>query len=145
MGSEYPSIIAGLNSDLQYKNWNISFSGRLHLGNYMWNAENYSSFYYSLTSYNCSRLLNESRLYTPSSQSDYYVENASFFRMDFISLGYKFTNLISEKIVLNVSAALQNAFVITKYRGQDPEATGGITDFGFPRPRIASLRLSVDF
>lgn len=144
VGSIYPSVVAGLNSSLQYKGWDFSFSGRLHLGNYMWNEERSSATYDNLINRNCSRLLNESQLYMQSGESDYYVEKASFFRMDFISLGYKFPDLMSDKVVLRVSAALQNAFVITRYGGRDPEVANG-NPYVFPRPRTAMLELSIDF
>ena len=78
--------------------------------------------------------------------SDYYVENASFFRLDNINLGYNFGNILRNKTTLRVSANIQNVFVITKYSGTDPEnANNGIDNNIYPRPRIYSIGANLDF
>jgi len=65
--------------------------------------------------------------------------------MDYINLGYNLRIKNLEKIQFNISATLQNAFVVTSYRGQDPEVVGGVSDFDYPRPRTFSLNISADF
>ena len=79
--------------------------------------------------------------------SDHYLEKANFLRMDFINIGYNFGKLgfTKEKIGLNANFVVQNAFVITKYSGQDPEIGGGIDNNFYPRPRVYSVNLTFDF
>ncbi len=86
--------------------------------------------------------------------SDYYIQNASFLRMDNINIGYNFGRLSHTRTNLRVSAGVQNVFVITKYKGLDPEI-GANSDFGlgtpgidnnlYPRPRVYNLGLNLDF
>jgi iron complex outermembrane receptor protein len=76
--------------------------------------------------------------------SDYYVENASFLKMDNISLGYNFGK-ISENVNLNITGMVQNVFTITKYTGVDPEIQNGMDNSFYPRPRIFSLSLDLQF
>jgi iron complex outermembrane receptor protein len=65
--------------------------------------------------------------------------------MEFISLGYTFERLLSDRVSLKASAVLQNAFLITGYKGQDPETASGVSSYSYPRARTASLELSLDF
>jgi hypothetical protein len=79
--------------------------------------------------------------------SDYFIENASFFRLDNINLGYNYGQVLKGKATLRLAASIQNVFVITKYRGLDPEnaSDGGVDGNIYPRPRIFSLGLNFDF
>jgi iron complex outermembrane receptor protein len=79
--------------------------------------------------------------------SDYYIENASFIRLDNINLGYTVGKVFSNKASLRLSASAQNVFVITKYKGLDPENSGasGVDNTIYPRPRIISLGANLDF
>ena len=77
--------------------------------------------------------------------SDYYVENASFLRLDNLTFGYNFGRVIGNRATLRLNATFQNLFVITKYSGLDPEISGGIDNNFYPRPRIGSLGLNLDF
>ena len=77
--------------------------------------------------------------------SDYWMENASFFRMDNINVGYNFGKVFNNKANLRLSANVQNAFVITKYKGLDPEQSGGIDNNLYSRPRIFVLGIGLDF
>jgi iron complex outermembrane receptor protein len=81
----------------------------------------------------------------PKYWSDYYIEDASFFRMDNVNLGYQFNNLAKKKVDLYLSLTVQNAFVITKYKGLDPEVFNGIDGNIYPRPRVFLLGLKLDF
>ena len=76
--------------------------------------------------------------------SDYYVKNASFFRMDNISIGYDLGE-IRKGVRMRLSGNVQNAFVITKYDGLDPEVFGGIDNTFYPRPRTYVLGVNLDF
>ena len=85
---------------------------------------------------------------TQQSLSDFYLEDASFFRMDNITFAYQLDEFFSDRIGASLSFTVQNAFVITDYTGLDPEILGG--DIGLdnnlvPRPRTYTLGLLVNF
>ena len=77
--------------------------------------------------------------------SDYYVENASFLRMDYFNIGYNAGALAGKNTNLRISLNVQNVFTITKYKGMDPEVAGGIDNNFYPRPRIFSITAGLDF
>jgi len=77
--------------------------------------------------------------------SDYYVQNASFIRCDNISFGYSFKKLFGVIDSGRVFATVQNPFVITKYKGLDPEISGGIDNNIYPRPIITLMGLTLNF
>ncbi len=148
--SPAPDYILGFSTSYQYKNWSLSTSLRANIGNYVYNGMSMNSGALGTMSYNTSQLnnLNKSYLETgfESRQylSDYYVENASFLKMDYLSLGYNFDK-ISDKYMLSLSAMVQNVFTITKYSGVDPEVPNGMDNSFYPRPRIFSLNLGFQF
>jgi iron complex outermembrane receptor protein len=74
-----------------------------------------------------------------------FVENASFLRMDNISLGYTFQKWLAGKASLRLSAGVQNVFTITDYSGLDPEITGGIDNTIYPRQRTFLFGANVKF
>jgi iron complex outermembrane receptor protein len=76
--------------------------------------------------------------------SDYYVQNGSFVRLDNINLGYD-AGKIGKNINLRITANIQNVFLITKYKGIDPEIAGGMDNNIYPRPRTYVLGLNLDF
>lgn len=76
--------------------------------------------------------------------SDYYVQNASFLRMDNINFGYD-AGEIAKNVRLRITANIQNVFVITKYKGVDAEIAGGIDNTVYPRPRTYVLGVNLDF
>jgi iron complex outermembrane receptor protein len=80
----------------------------------------------------------------PRLWSDYYIENASFLRMDNINLGFN-VGKISKNTSLRLSANVQNVFVITNYTGLDPEIPSGIDNNFYPRPRTYALGFNLDF
>jgi iron complex outermembrane receptor protein len=75
--------------------------------------------------------------------SDYFVTNASFLRMDNINIGYTFDNILKSKASITLNGTVQNAFVLTKYKGIDPELGSGIDNNFYPRPRIFVLGLTL--
>lgn len=147
----------GISSNLQYKNWSFAFSGRANFNNYVYNNVNsanavYRELYHPEGPYlaNIATAVKETGFYNPQYFSDYYIENASFFRMDMISLSYLFKDLTkasSGKTPLNlgVSFTMNNAFVITKYSGLDPEVNGGIDNNIYPRPVTYVLGVNLQF
>lgn len=150
--SPNPTVQMGINSSLGYKRWDFSFSGRLSLGNYNYNnaasGSTYRGFYSSLGYLaNQTKAAEETKFTTAleTNLSDFYIENASFFRMDNISLGYTLPNYVNNRLKLRLNAGVQNAFVITKYKGLDPEISGGLDNNFFPRARIFQLGLNCNF
>ena len=77
--------------------------------------------------------------------SDIFVENASFFRLDNVNLGYNFKDIFAPGSSLRVYAMAQNVLVITKYSGVDPEVFGGIDNGYYQMPRVYSLGLNFNF
>ncbi|RYD95784.1 MAG: SusC/RagA family TonB-linked outer membrane protein [Sphingobacteriales bacterium] len=145
-----PTVQMGINSRVSYKRWDFSFSGRLSLGNYNYNNVASGSTYrglYSSLGYiaNQTKAAEETQFTTAlqTNMSDYYIQNASFFRMDNINLGYNFPDI--KKLKLRLNAGVQNVFVITKYKGLDPEIAGGLDNNFFPRARIFQLGLNCTF
>jgi iron complex outermembrane receptor protein len=146
-----PDVFMGFSSYYRYKDFDFTFSGRINIGNYVYNNMKSTSGTYS-DLYNPSEFLNnittdiyESKFTSPCYNSDYYIENGSFLRMDNISVGYNFTNIIKYITNLRVYATCQNAFLITKYGGLDPEVDNGIDNNLYPRPRNFQFGVSVQF
>lgn len=146
-----PDFLIGLSSRVSYKNFDFSFSGRLNLNNYVYN-NNASSMalyqnLYNQSGFNSNILkdVEKTEFTTAQYWSDIYLENASFFRMDNMSLGYSFDQLLTEKLNGRIAFTVQNAFVITNYTGLDPEVSGGIDDNIYPRPTTYMLGLNLNF
>ena len=146
-----PDMTFGLSSRFEYQNWDASFSARANIGNYMYNnvlSNNniYSGMYVSeLFLSNSLASIQDVGFQNAQYQSDYYIVNASFFRMDNITVGYTFNELLKEDMSLRLSATVQNAFVITEYEGLDPEVFNGIDNNMYPRPRSFMLGLNLNF
>lgn len=147
-----PKTYFGLTSDYRYQKWNIGFVARASLGNYVYNNVASSTGVQrnilnplGITN-NGSNSVLESGLTGNSAQdvlSDYWVQNASFFRMDNIHLGYNFGKVFSNRGDLSINANVQNVFIITKYKGVDPEVSSGLDNNFYPRPRIYSLGVNL--
>ena len=129
--SPAPDYIFGLSTSLRYKKWNLGMSFRANVGNYVYNGMAMNTGAWSTVSYNSYQLnnLNHSFLNTGFKNrqylSDYYVENASFLKMDNLTLGYNFGRVLN-CFNLNASAMVQNVFCITQYKGVDPEVPNGM-------------------
>ena len=78
-------------------------------------------------------------------RSDYYLRNAGFVRCDNITLGYTWPNLLNNNLRLRLYGAVQNPFVISKYKGIDPEISGGIDNSTYPRPVSYTVGLIATF
>jgi iron complex outermembrane receptor protein len=147
-----PDMSFGISSGLSYKNWYFSFSGRANIGNYVYynvDSENgvYERLYRPEGPYlsNIVSSVYESNFTTPYFYSDYYLKDGSFFRMDNISLSYRLQDVVTEGTSLTISATVNNAFVITKYDGLDPEVINGIDNRIYPRPTTYVLGLNLKF
>lgn len=148
--SPAPKYMLGFNSQFSYKDWNLSFVLRSNIGNYVYNNVKSNRAAYSVV-IDANKYLGNTVpdvLFTGFNNtqffSDYYVENASFLRMDNLQVGYNFGK-IGKNVSLRLSAIAQNLFVITKYTGIDPEIYSGIDNNIYPKTRIFSLGASVDF
>ena len=143
--------ILGFSTNLQWKKWTLGFSLRANIGNYVYNGNAMSMGAWETVSYNTYQLnnLNASYLKTGFQHrqrlSDYYLENASFLKMDNISLRYTFGKISDWCSNLYVGAMIQNVFTLTKYSGVDPEVPNGCDNSFYPRPRTFSLSVGVDF
>lgn len=148
--SPAPDFIFGFSTSLNYKKWTLSTSLRANVGNYVYNGMAMNTGAWGTMSYNSYQLnnLHSSFLKTgfQSRQhlSDYYVENASFLKMDNLSLSYNFGRLC-RWFSLNASVMVQNVFCVTKYSGVDPEVPSGMDASFYPRPRTYSLSLGLEF
>lgn len=76
--------------------------------------------------------------------SDYYLENASFLKMDNLQLAYDFGE-VYKSLHLYISAMIQNVFTATKYKGVDPESSSGVDTAVYPRPRTFSMTIGLNF
>ncbi|MGM9479007.1 SusC/RagA family TonB-linked outer membrane protein [Pedobacter sp. GSP4] len=145
-----PKVFLGFSNNLSYKKWNLSFTLRANLGNYVYN-NNFSQAGNLAQILGTSVILNGSPNYLATNftaqqlLSDYYIQNASFLRMDNVNLGYSFGQLLKSKANLQLTASVQNVFVITKYKGLDPEVASGVDNNIYPRPRIFSLGLNLNY
>ena len=148
--SPAPKYIMGLSTSLRYKQLTLGMSFRANIGNYVYNGMAMNAGAWETVSYNNSQLnnLNASFLKTGFKTrqylSDYYVENASFLKLDNLSLSYN-VGKISKWASLTVSAMVQNVFTITGYSGADPEVPNGMDNSFYPRPRTYSLSLGLQF
>jgi TonB-linked SusC/RagA family outer membrane protein len=146
--SAYPTVFLGFHSEFRYTRWTLGFSMRAELGNYVYNNLKANSYYTGMANStgslsNASSGLLQDNFQTAQYLSDYFLENASFLRMDNISLGYNFGKVIAGKIGVKLSGTVQNAFTITRYAGLNPEVYGGIDNNFYPLPRIYSLGLNL--
>ena len=142
----------GISSNFSYKQWSFSFAGRANFGNYMYNnvqSENgwYNRLYRPEGPYigNITTAISNTNFQSAQYHSDYYVQDASFFRMDNITLSYTFANIMQNRVKLELSATVNNAFVITKYDGIDPEVNNGIDNNVYPRSRVWMFGINLLF
>jgi TonB-dependent starch-binding outer membrane protein SusC len=143
--------IFGFSTQAQYKNLSVGFVMRGNVGNYMYNNvySNNGVFRALVGGTNVISNGSPNVLATGFNNnqyfSDYYIQNASFLRMDNITVGYNLGNLFGKKITANLTGIVQNVFTVTKYKGLDPEIAGGIDNNFYPRPRTYSLGLNLGF
>ena len=155
-GDPNPDFYYGLNLKLSYRNWDFGFNGHGSIGYKVFNdfASNHSTAYFDVNAGNLPNFATAVKRtgFTQISGdyqffSDFYLEDASFFRMDDINLGYTFRDINEKGANIRVAASCQNVFVITNYSGIDPEinSADGVDRTFWPRPRTFSVRLNVNF
>jgi len=147
-----PTVLLGLSSQVAYKRWSLGIAAHGSYNNYLYN--NFASRTGVLNAIqNGSLLTNGSRDYLNTGfrnqqyLSDYYLQNASFLRLDNINMGYNFGKILRNKASLRLQGSVQNVLVITKYKGLDPEISSstGVDNNIYPRPRVFSIGANLDF
>ncbi len=148
--SPAPDWMFGLSTSFTWKKLTLSTTLRSNVGNYIFNGMAMNTGALETLSYNSYQInrLHRSFLSTGFSkrqyESDYYLEDASFLKMDNIQLSYDFGK-VTRWMGLSLSAMVQNVFTLTRYSGVDPECPGGIDISVYPRPRIYSLTIGLEF
>jgi len=148
-----PEAFFGFTTNVNYKKFNAGFVIRANVGNYVYNNVNSTLgtnnviFGNGYLNNAYSDLLNTGFTGTKAGYilSDYYIQNASFLRMDNFNLGYDLGKVFKESANLRINANVQNVFVITKYKGLDPEIQGGVDNNFYPRPRTFTIGANLDF
>ena len=156
--SPAPDVIMGLTTKFIYKNWDFSAAFHASIGNYV--------FYDFLNSKAVLAKINDDNLFRnttaeavdlgfmgktelATNTSDYFVRNASYLKCSNMTLGYSFPALFkagAEKICSGrIFFTVQNPFIITKYKGIDPEVSSGIDSNPYPRPISFQLGLNLNF
>ena len=150
-----PDVTMGLSSKVIYKSFDLGFTLRASIGNYIYNdvAANRANVgqggVWSTSGFFVNKPMSafETNFVGKTNWyfSDYYVQNASYLRCDNITLGYSFKSLFKGISSGRLSATLQNPFVITKYKGLDPEVFDGRDNNIYPRPIMTVIGLSLNF
>ena len=153
-------VTMGFASRFEYRNWDLGFALRASLGNYV-----YNDAFASTSNMSNSEIFVKSKFLvnrptdvvadnwlsteTTSTQTDYWVQNASFLKLDNVTLGYSFANLLKQGswngITGRVYGTVNNVFCLTKYKGLDPEVFNGIDNNLYPRPISFILGLNLNF
>ncbi|MPM10473.1 TonB-dependent receptor SusC [bioreactor metagenome] len=151
--SPAPKYYFGFSNMFTIRNFDLGFNLRANLGNYMFNdfaAGNSTTYNFSNQGFltNMVDVVNRTGFTRSNSpqqiKSDYFIEDASFIKMDNITLGYNFNKIFKSSIAGRLAFSVQNVFVITNYTGLDPEGWG-IDNNIWPRPRIYTLGLNLTF
>ena len=148
-----PDYFFGFTSNLSYGNFDFSFAGRANVGNYVYNnVQSSGGFYNNLYISNGggwlgnpNKIVKEVDFQNARYISDYYIQPASFLRLDHVTLGYNFGGMIDKISFLKLYATIQNPLLITDYVGIDPEIAGGIDNNIYPRSRTFLFGLNARF
>ncbi|MBE9585553.1 SusC/RagA family TonB-linked outer membrane protein [Mucilaginibacter sp. JRF] len=150
-----PRAFFGLSTSVNYKKWSAGMVLRGSLGNYLYNnvfssTGTLRNVFNPIGGYlnNASTNVLETNFQGAGDafySSDYFVQNASFLRIDNVNIGYDFGKVFNSAASLRLYGNVQNAYVFTKYKGLDPEVNSGIDNNFYPRPRTFVLGLNLDF
>ena len=148
----FADIIMGFTETIKWKSWDLTATARASLGNYAYN--NVASNSVLNQAWNSFEILNNihsdylstgfENLTENSLLSDHYIQEASFFKIDNITLGYTIPDFLGE-CNLRIYGSLQNVATFTNYDGIDPEIYGGIDNNFYPRPRTGVFGINIDF
>ena len=148
--SSLPKYMFGFSTNFQYKSWSAGTSLHANVGHYIFYKpmDNTIAMTGWTTSQNLSTMYYDSMFgHTDQYQgySDYYLQNASFLKMDNAYLAYDFGKIIpGQNIRLKVNASVQNVFTLTKFTGLDPESNSGSQN-AYPVPRVFAFGLNLNF
>lgn len=154
--SAAPKFYYGVNVKVAYRHWDFGLNGHGSAGTWVFNdfasANSTASLDLNAGSLpNQALLVKQTGFTAPNSAqqwySDYFLENASFFRLDDINVGYTFRGVGRWMTDIRLALGMQNVFILTGYSGMDPEviSENGIDGTIWPRPRTWSLRLNINF
>ncbi len=147
--SRDPKVVLSINTSIEYRNFDFGMQLRANIGNYVYDNvlsqnSSYSTIYNSV-GITSNLMKRGAKFQNTQFMSDYYLKNASFLRCENISLGYTWHNLLNNKMKLRLYGAVQNPFVITKYKGLDPEVFSGIDNNVYPRPVTYTLGVVINY
>jgi TonB-dependent starch-binding outer membrane protein SusC len=153
-----PNWTYGFSTGFTYKQFDFTTSFRGQIGGYVYNGLQVAAGFRERTYLNQGPFLNNTldfysgaanpvfeRIQGNQAFSDYYLEDASFLRCDNATLGYKFADIIGKGTNLRVYASANNLFLVTRYKGQDPENFNAIDNNFYPRPRVFTFGVNFDF
>ncbi|MFB9055526.1 SusC/RagA family TonB-linked outer membrane protein [Mariniflexile ostreae] len=148
----YADVTMGLGTNLSFKQWDLAIVTRANMGNYIY--DNVASRAGTLNRATENGILTnlDTDYYTTGFKkftdngllSDHYVKDASFFKIDNITLGYTLNNVFKDT-TFRFYGSVQNVLTVTDYDGLDPEVYGGIDNNFYPRPRTYVLGVNIDF
>jgi iron complex outermembrane receptor protein len=147
-----PDWNIGFNTKVSWNAWDLSLASHGNFGNYNFNAIAANNAELAPARVYANEFLSnrhtaafETNFQYKRVLSDYYVQDASFFRIDNITLGYTIDNLLKQKLKSRIYASVQNPIVFTNYKGLDPEVFGGVDNDFYPRPITTMIGLSLNF
>jgi len=148
--SSIPKYLFGFNTNFQYKKWSVGASFHANLGHYIYYMPQENTV--AMTGWSTSQNLNVSYYNSQfhntdqyEGYSDYYLQNASFLKMDNGYIGYNFGKIVrGSNMNLKMNVSVQNIFTITKFTGLDPETNNG-TQNAYPVPRVFAFGLNLNF
>ena len=147
--SPAPKWIFGHTSQMAYRNFDAGFTLRAYRGNYVYNNVASNLGHYQAirgaTPVNLHSSVLRNGFQGPQYFSDVYVEDASFIRMDNLTLGYTFGGLRGVS-GLRLFGTIQNVFTMTDYTGVDPlSGINGIDNNIYPFSRTYSAGVTLGF
>ena len=148
-----PDVTIGFNTQLSWKALTLAIAAHANIGNYVY--DNISSNGELLTDLWTNNFTNN-RVVTATTTnfrssgqylSDYYVRNASFLKLDNITLSYRFDlgKACDRGLSLDLFGTVSNVATWTGYKGIDPEIYSGIDNNMYPRPRTYILGVKFNF
>ena len=151
-----PDFLLGFSTQVSYKKFSAGMAAHGMIGNYVYNLYNAGSGIRSTITNPLGYIGNASVVYFETGfhnnsanqfLSDYFVENGSFVRLDNINLGYNVGKVFNNQANLRIQGSIQNVGLFTDYKGLDPEESSdyGINGNIYPRPRVYSLGVNLDF
>ena len=151
IGNPHPDLIASLNLNLAYKNFDLTAFFYSSIGNDIFNNTKYFTDFWLFEGNKSTRMrdyswkpgadnskavlpiLDYGDGYSGTNPNSYYVEDGSFLKLKNLMLGYTFSRQVLQKIGisnLRIYVQAENLFTITKYEGLDPETTNAVISDG---------------